>query len=193
MSINKDIDQLFEIFFRGFANPLWFPYLDNDNLTLPCKFSFETGCNDVHSIAIFNAFIHPCILPAEFCGGRLIQSIFEYYQPNMMARQLDVAKCPPRLFLHEFLKPRKDIKESLEARRIVQYKCSTTFYVPKPFFPTTFAHPSFILWWQGLHDHIFNMPVHPLCLELTPDFQPTSEVICSSSFLTSILNHTPSC
>jgi hypothetical protein len=78
VSINKGIDQLFELFFRGFVNPLWFPYLDNDNLTLPCEFSFETGCNDVHSISIFNAFIHPCILPAEFCGGRQVQSTFEY-------------------------------------------------------------------------------------------------------------------
>jgi hypothetical protein len=57
--------------------------------------------------------------------------------------------------------------------------------------PTTFAYPSFILWWQELHDHIFNMPVHTLCLELMPDFQPTSEVICSSPFLTSGFNHTP--
>jgi hypothetical protein len=54
-------------------------YLDNDNLTLSCEFSFEAGCNDVKSIAIFNVFIHPCILPAEFCGGRQIQSTFEYY------------------------------------------------------------------------------------------------------------------
>jgi hypothetical protein len=94
VSINKGVGQLFELFFRGFANPLWFPYLDNDNLTLPCEFSFETRCNDVHSIAIFNAFIHPCILPAEFCGGRLVQSTFEYYQPNMMARQLGCGQVP---------------------------------------------------------------------------------------------------
>jgi hypothetical protein len=174
VSINKDIGQLFELFFKGFANPLWFPYLDNDNLTLPCEFSFETGCNDVHSIAIFNAFIHPCILPTEFCGGRLVQSTFEYYQPNMMARQLGCGQVPPRLFLHEFLKPREDIKESIEARRIFEYKCSMTFYAPKPFILITLAHPSFIPWWQELHDHIFNMPVHPLCLELMPDFQPTS-------------------
>jgi hypothetical protein len=53
--------------------------------------------------------------------------------------------------------------------------------------PITFAHPTFILWWQEFHDHIFNMPVHPLYLELMPDFQPTSEVICSSHFLTSVL------
>jgi hypothetical protein len=32
---------------------------------------------------------------------------------------------------------------------------------------------------------------HPLCLELMPDFQPTSEVICSFPFLTSVFNHTP--
>jgi hypothetical protein len=84
----------FELFFRGFANPLWLSYLDNDNLTLPCEFSFEAGCNDVQSIAIFNAFIHPCILPAEFCGRRKIQSTFEYYQPNMMARQLGCGQVP---------------------------------------------------------------------------------------------------
>jgi hypothetical protein len=106
VSINQGIGQLFELFFRGFVGPLWLPYLDNDNLTLPCEFSFETGCNDVHSIAIFNAFIHPCILSAEFCGGRQVQSTFEYYQPNMMARQLGCDQVPPRLFLHEFLKPR---------------------------------------------------------------------------------------
>jgi hypothetical protein len=117
MSINKGIGQLFQLFFRGFANPLWFPYLDNDNLTLPCEFSFETGCNDVHFIAIFNAFIHPCILPAEFCGGRSVQGTFEYYQPNMMARQLGCGQMHPRLYLLKFLKPREDIKESPASKK----------------------------------------------------------------------------
>jgi hypothetical protein len=41
--IQQDISQLFELFFKGFQNPLWLPYLDNDNLTFPCEFSFETG------------------------------------------------------------------------------------------------------------------------------------------------------
>jgi hypothetical protein len=107
VSINKGIGQLFELFFRGFANPLWLPYLDNDNLTLPCEFSFETGCNDVHSIAIFNAFIHPCILPAEFCGGRLVQSTFEYYQPNMMARQLGCGQVPQGYSSMNFSSPER--------------------------------------------------------------------------------------
>jgi hypothetical protein len=43
VSINQNVSQLFELFFKGFPNPLWLPYLDNDNLTLPCEFSFETG------------------------------------------------------------------------------------------------------------------------------------------------------
>jgi hypothetical protein len=162
VSINQSIGQLFELFFRGFANPLWLPYLDNDNGTLPCEFSFEAGCNDVQSIAIFNTFIHPCILPAEFCGGRQIQSTFEYYQPNMVARQLGCGQVPLMLFLHEFLKPREDIKESIQAKRVFEYKCSTTVYAPRPFVPTTVTHPSFTPWWQELHDHIFNVPVHSL-------------------------------
>jgi hypothetical protein len=82
-------------------------------LTLPYEFSFETGCHDARSIKIFNIFIHPCILPAKFSGGRLNHSTYEYYRPNIMARQLGCGQVPPRLFLHEFLKPREEIKESI--------------------------------------------------------------------------------
>jgi hypothetical protein len=32
--IDQNISQLFELFFRRFTNPLWLPYLHNDNLTL---------------------------------------------------------------------------------------------------------------------------------------------------------------
>jgi hypothetical protein len=174
ISINQNISQLLELFFKGFTNPLWLPYLNNDNLTLPYEFSFKTGCNDVKSIEIFNIFIHPCILPAEFSGGRQNQSTFEYYHPNMMARQLGCGQVPPRLFLHEFLKPREEINEALQARRVFEYQCSSTVYAPWPFVPTTIAHPSFTSWWQEFHDHIFNEPAHSLCLELMPDFQPIS-------------------
>jgi hypothetical protein len=41
---------------------------------------------------------------------------------------------------------------------------------------TTIAHPTFNSWWQEFHDHIFSELVHSFCLELMPDFQPTSEV-----------------
>jgi hypothetical protein len=94
----------------------------------------------------------------------------------MMARQLGCGQVPPRLFLHEFLKPKEDIKESLQAKRVFEYQCSSTVYAPRPFVPITIAHPSFTSWWQDLHDHIFNVQVHPLCLELMPDFHPISEV-----------------
>jgi hypothetical protein len=176
ISIDQNISQLFELFFRGFTNPLWLPYLNNDNLTLPYEFSFENGCNDARSIEIFNIFIHPCILPAEFCGGRQNHSTYEYYQPNMMARQLGCGQVPPRLFLQKFLKPREEIKENLQAKRVFEYQCSPTIYT-WPFVPTSIAHPFFIPWWQELHDHIFSEPVHSFCLELMPDFQPTSEAM----------------
>jgi hypothetical protein len=94
----------------------------------------------------------------------------------MMARQLGCGQVPPRLFLHEFLKPREEIKENMQARRVFEYQCSPPVYT-WPFVPTLIAHPSFISWWQELHDHIFNEPVHPFCLELMPDFQPISEVV----------------
>jgi hypothetical protein len=175
--IDQNISQIFELFFKSFTNPHWLPYLNNDNLTLPYEFNFETGCNDVKSIEIFNIFIHPCILLAEFSGGRQNQSTFEYYQPNMMARQLGCGQVPPRLFLHGFLKPREEIKENLQARRVFEYQCSPTVYAPWPFVPTSIAHPSFTSWWQELHDQTINESVHSFCLELMLDFQPISEVM----------------
>jgi hypothetical protein len=115
--INQNVSQLFELFFKGFPNPLWLPYLDNDNLTLPCEFSFEAGRQDGRFLEILNVLIHPCILPAEFSGGRQNHSTYEHYQPNMMARQLGCGQMPPRLFLHEFLKPREEIKELTQTSR----------------------------------------------------------------------------
>jgi hypothetical protein len=99
----------------------------------------------------------------------------------MMARQLGCGQVPPRLFLHEFPKPREEIKESLQAKRVFEYQCSPTIYSWSPV-PTTMAHPFFITWWQELHDHIFSEPVHSFCLELMPDFQPASEVTYLSFF-----------
>jgi hypothetical protein len=173
--INQNISQLFELFFKGFPNPLWLPYLDNDNLTLPCEFSFEAGHQDGRFLEIFNILIHPCSLPTEFCGGRLNSSTYEYYQPNLVARQLGCGQMPPRLFLHEFLKPREVIKESMQSKSVFDYECSPTIYT-WPFTPTTVAHPTFNSWWQEFHDHIFSEPVHSFCIELMPDFQPISEV-----------------
>jgi hypothetical protein len=92
--INQNVSQLFELSFKGFPNPLWLPYLDNDNLTLPCEFSFETGRQDRRFVEVFNILIHPCPLPAEFCGGRLNHNTYEYYQPNMVARQLGCGQMP---------------------------------------------------------------------------------------------------
>jgi hypothetical protein len=41
ISIDHNISQLFELFFKGFTNPLWLPYLNNDNFTLPYEFKFK--------------------------------------------------------------------------------------------------------------------------------------------------------
>jgi hypothetical protein len=41
VSINQNVSQLFELFFRGFPDPLWLPYLDNDNLTPPVNYPLK--------------------------------------------------------------------------------------------------------------------------------------------------------
>jgi len=175
--INIDIGHLFKIFFRGCDNPIWLPYRDNDDLTLPHKFSFATGCSDPKATEIFNSFIKPCILPAEFHHGRSICSSYEFYNPNMVARQLGFDQLPPRLFFSEIIRPREEIKEELQAKRVFELGWDLPVYEPPLLQLIEFAHPLFVSWWQEWHIHIFNMPVHPLCQGLYPHFASDSEVI----------------
>jgi hypothetical protein len=67
ISIDQNIRQLFELFFKGFTNPLWLPYLNSDNLTLPYEFNFENGCNDFQHL-------HPSMHPASRIQWRKAKS-----------------------------------------------------------------------------------------------------------------------
>ncbi|WP_156854983.1 hypothetical protein, partial [Aeromonas jandaei] len=97
ITINKSIGSLFKLFFKGFNQVLWLPYRENDNLTFPIKFSFDDGCIDEMATGVFNSFIKPCILPAEFNRGRRLKHTYEFYYPNIAARQLGCGQLPPKL------------------------------------------------------------------------------------------------
>jgi hypothetical protein len=59
---------------------------------------------DETTAAIFNCFIKPCILPAEFChgqgkmaiGGFLLQNLptYEFYNPSFVAHQFGLGQLP---------------------------------------------------------------------------------------------------
>ena len=101
ITIDFDIGYLFKKFYRGFDVDIltWLPYDDdeNDELIFPFKFRFESGCSDEAAAAIFNSFIKPCVLPAEFChghgkmatGSSLLGNLptYEFYNPSFVARQ----------------------------------------------------------------------------------------------------------
>ena len=74
ITIDIDVGYLFKKFYRGFDADIltWLPYDEDENneLIFPFKFRFESGCSDETAAAIFNSFIKPCVLPAEFCHGR---------------------------------------------------------------------------------------------------------------------------
>ena len=161
---------------------LWFPYRENENLTLPCKFSYEIGYSGQESTEIFNSFIKPCTLPAEFHHGRLVQSTYEFYYPNMVARQLGCDQLPPRFLFSTIIKSREVITERMEAKKIFELGWELPTYEPSPFGLIDVAHPFFVSWWQEWHAHVFNISVHSLCKNLQPDFTSDSEVIslCSS-------------
>ena len=84
ITIVIDIGHLFKKCFKGFdANTLtWLPYdEDEDNeLVLPVKFRFESGCSDETTAAICSCIIKPCVLPAKFRHGRGKMATGSFFQ-----------------------------------------------------------------------------------------------------------------
>ena len=80
--------------------------------------------------AIFNSFVKPYVLPAEFHHGRGKMAIgsfilgnlpmYKFYNPSFVARQFGFGQLPPQLFFKDILRPREDISEVLEAGRVFQ-------------------------------------------------------------------------
>jgi hypothetical protein len=166
IQIDIDIGHLFKLLFKGFDKVLWLPYRENEDLTLPCKFSYEFGCLGKVSIEIFNSFIKPCILPSKFHHGRLVQPTYEFYNPNIAARQLGCGQLPPRLFLSRIIRFREVIRDGIEANKVFELGCTLPIYEPYTFGLIEAAHPLFSSWWQEWQAHIFNIPVHPICQDL---------------------------
>jgi len=77
---------------------------------------------------VFNSFIKPCVLPAEFRHGhgKMVTGSFipdnlptyEFYNSSFVARQFGLGQLPPQLFFNDILWLREDIGEVLEASRV---------------------------------------------------------------------------
>ena len=99
ITIAVDVGHLFKKFYRGFDADIltWLPYdEDEDNeLVFPFKFQFKSGYLDETAATIFNSFIKPCVLPAEFRHGHRKMSTssflsgnlpnYEFYNPSSIA------------------------------------------------------------------------------------------------------------
>jgi hypothetical protein len=93
---------------------------------------------------------------------------------------------PPKLFFSTIIRFREVIRNGIETNKVFELGCTLPTYEPSPFEIIEAAHPLFSSWWQEWHAHIFNVPVHPLCQDLQPQFALDSEVISlhlSSSYV----------
>ena len=109
ITIAIDVGHLFKKFYRGFNASIltWLPYdeYENNELVFPFKFQFESGCSDETAAAIFNSFIKPCVLPAEFrhghdkmsTGSFLLGNLptYEFYNPSSVAHQFSLGQLSP--------------------------------------------------------------------------------------------------
>ena len=133
-TIAINVGHLFKKFYRELDAKIltWLPYdEDEDNeLVLPVKFWFESGCSDKIAVAIFSCIIKPCVLPAKFhhgCGKMATGAClpdnlptYEFYNPSFVACQFGLGQLPPWLFFRNTLKPREGISEIMEASRVFQ-------------------------------------------------------------------------
>ena len=134
ITIDIDIGHLFKKFYRGFDADIltWLPYDEDENneLIFPFKFWFESGCLDETVAAIFNSFIKPCVLPAEFHHGHGKMAIgsflpsnlptYEFYNSSFVAHQFGLGQLPPQLFFKDILRPREGISGEMETSRVFQ-------------------------------------------------------------------------
>ena len=167
---------LFKKFYGGFEPNIliWLPYDDEDNdLTLPFSFRFETGCSDPEATSILNCIIKHCALLAEFRHGRGKTSssshlgnlsTYEFYHPNFVARQFGLVQLYPRLFFSNILKPKEGISEPLEALKVFQLGSELSSYHLVDWTRVTFTSESFDGWWQKWHSHLFCEAAHNKCV-----------------------------
>jgi len=118
ITIAVDVGHLFKKFYSGFDADIltWLPYDEdaNNELVFPFKFRFELACSDETTAAIFNSFIKPCILLAEFFHGHdkmstssfLLGNLptYEFYNPSFVARQFGLGQLPPPAMFQRYTK-----------------------------------------------------------------------------------------
>ena len=136
---------------------------------------------------IFNTFIKPCVLPAEFHHGhgKMVKGsstpgnppTYEFYNTSFVARQFGLGQLPPRLFFENILKPREDVSDVLEASRIFQLGSDLPSFSLHDWVIASFSSSLFDICWQEWRSHLFCGPVHPLCIALDEEFASGSEVI----------------
>ena len=108
ITIDIDIGHLFKKFYRGIEADiltcLSYDEDENNELIFPFKFQFESGYSDETVAAIFNSFIKPCVLLAEFHHGRGKMATgsflpgnlptYEFNNPSFVARQFGFGQLP---------------------------------------------------------------------------------------------------
>jgi len=138
--------------------------------------------------AIFNSFVKPCVLPAEFHHGRgkmatgsfILGNLptYEFYNPSFVARQFVFSQLPPQLFFKNILKPWEDISEVLEAGRVFQLGSDLPSLCLHDWIRVSLSSTLFDSWWQEWRSHLFCGSIHPLCIALDEEFASDGEVIC---------------
>ena len=142
--------------------------------------------------AIFNSFIKPCVLLAEFFHGCCQMATgsftlgnlptYEFYNPSFVAYQFSLGQLPPRLFFKNILKPREDISEVMESSRVLQLGSDLPSLCLHDWIKVSFSSTLFDSWWQEWRSHLFCGLVHPLCIALDGEFASDSEVTFHSLF-----------
>jgi len=169
-------------FFRSFYDGLkessmsWYPYDDTDSpFELPYKFRFEDANSDETSQKIFKEILIPSVLPANLFGPKTQQS-FEYYHPDVAARQLGFGQAPIKIWLADLVKVRDPLTSALSHDRLKQLSPPSDSVNTSSWKFFSFELVSFKAWWSEWRNHLFCESSKSYCLLLDPDYDDEEQV-----------------
>ena len=169
----------FRILYKGIAhNRLsWFPYNKPEYLgffTVPSSFRANEPLKDAESAAILLAYIRPCYLPTGLYRPR-IQNSYEFYYPNVAARQLGFGQLPIGLFYADKAKARCTVSTPLEYNWLSGLNENLPMGDFDDIILVSSSTKLFAMWWAEWSRHLFcnNTASHFTHLELQ---EPSAEV-----------------
>jgi hypothetical protein len=177
----SDASRWFRIFYKGLDNPIFLPYTKSEIFENPATFRLADFANDIDTQCLYSIMIRPCLLPVGISTSNwIIKPGYEFYQPDVAARQFGLGQVPPHFLLHHLTSNRVDLPDTVTTQRC--YSLFSDLFIPIPvdlvFIPSAV---DFEDWWLMWKTHVFQRSLVPMLQQIHTEYEiPKGEVLPSA-------------